>query len=160
MTLGRLSFFCGKMGAGKSTLAAELAAKSDAVLLSEDEWLAALYPGQIRTISDYRQYADRLKPQIRKLAQSLLQLGQNVVLDFPANTAAQRAWLKAVSDVVGAAHDCYVLDVDDATCLARIKQRAEDQPARRATDTEAMFRQMAQYFSLPDTTEKLHLVQQ
>jgi adenylylsulfate kinase-like enzyme len=34
---GKLIFFCGKMGAGKSTKASEIAQESNAVLLSEDE---------------------------------------------------------------------------------------------------------------------------
>ena len=34
---GRLTFFCGKMGAGKSTQANIMAKEKNAVLLSEDE---------------------------------------------------------------------------------------------------------------------------
>ena len=37
------------MGAGKSTKSKEIAQRKNAVLLSEDEWLAALYPHQIKT---------------------------------------------------------------------------------------------------------------
>jgi hypothetical protein len=44
---GTLIVFCGKMAAGKSTLARELAARDDAVLLVQDEFLAALFPGEI-----------------------------------------------------------------------------------------------------------------
>jgi len=42
--VGKLIFFCGKMGAGKSTKSKEFASESNAVLLSEDEWLSILYP--------------------------------------------------------------------------------------------------------------------
>ena len=37
MNKGTLTFFCGKMGSGKSTKAREIAQKNNAVLLSEDE---------------------------------------------------------------------------------------------------------------------------
>jgi len=40
----KLIFLCGKMAAGKSTLAKELAAREDAVLIVQDEFLDALYP--------------------------------------------------------------------------------------------------------------------
>ncbi|WP_237260292.1 AAA family ATPase [Thiomicrospira sp. S5] len=39
---GTLIFFSGKMGAGKSAYAKQLANELKAILLSEDEWLAAL----------------------------------------------------------------------------------------------------------------------
>ena len=38
-----LHFFCGKIAAGKSTLAAKLAEQEGTVLIAEDAWLAALY---------------------------------------------------------------------------------------------------------------------
>ncbi len=48
-----LVFFCGKMGAGKSTLAKRMATEMNALLLSEDEWLAALYLDEIHGLDDY-----------------------------------------------------------------------------------------------------------
>ncbi|MFN7696044.1 MAG: AAA family ATPase, partial [Burkholderiales bacterium] len=37
-----LHFFCGKAGAGKSTLAARIAQETGAVLISEDVWMTRL----------------------------------------------------------------------------------------------------------------------
>ncbi len=56
-----LHFLCGKIGAGKSTLAAELASGPGTMLLSEDRWLAALYPGEILDVADYGRCAARLR---------------------------------------------------------------------------------------------------
>jgi len=67
MKKGMLTFFCGKMGAGKSTKSADIALKRNAVLLSEDEWLQSLYPNMISSLEDYIEYSNRLKPQIKKL---------------------------------------------------------------------------------------------
>ena len=50
---GKLFFFCGKMGAGKSTKSKLVASENRAALISEDEWLAAHYPDQIKTFDDY-----------------------------------------------------------------------------------------------------------
>ncbi|MCB1148027.1 MAG: AAA family ATPase, partial [Leptospiraceae bacterium] len=49
MKHGTLIFFCGKMGAGKSTLAKQIAEEINGILFSEDDWLAALYPTEIKT---------------------------------------------------------------------------------------------------------------
>ncbi|MEE4175462.1 MAG: AAA family ATPase, partial [Xanthomonadales bacterium] len=43
MRTGALTLFSGKMGAGKSTKASQLAEERNAVLISEDHWLSMLY---------------------------------------------------------------------------------------------------------------------
>ena len=50
---GTLIYFCGKMGAGKSTESKKIAIERNAVLISEDEWLSKLYPNQITSFDDY-----------------------------------------------------------------------------------------------------------
>ena len=153
MQAGTLFFFCGKMGAGKSTQAGSLARKSNAVLLSEDEWLASLYPGQILTLPDYVKCSGLLKPQMKALVQSILATGTSVVMDFPANTIAQRDWFRGVFDEVGAPHQMLYLDVPDEVCLQRIALRRQEQPQRAKTDTPEMFEAMAQYFTPPTQKE-------
>ncbi|UJJ33154.1 ATP-binding protein [Halopseudomonas maritima] len=56
MNKGALTFFCGKMGAGKFAEASEVAQKSNAVLLPEDEWFASLYPNKTSSLNDYVEY--------------------------------------------------------------------------------------------------------
>ncbi len=155
---GTLTLFCGKMGAGKSTRAETLARESGAVLLSEDVWLADLYPGQIASLDDYVRCSSLLKPPIKRLVQSILRAGTDVVMDFPANTRAQRAWLKALSDETGAPHRLIVIEVPDAVCLARIARRRTERPERAATDTAEMFAQLTQYFAPPAADEAFHVV--
>ncbi|MGH9883153.1 MAG: AAA family ATPase, partial [Pyrinomonadaceae bacterium] len=46
----KLIFLCGKMAAGKSTLARDLAQRENAVLLVQDEFLDHLFPGEITDI--------------------------------------------------------------------------------------------------------------
>ena len=46
-----LHLLCGKIASGKSTLAKTLATEHAAIVLSEDHWLATLYPGEIRSIA-------------------------------------------------------------------------------------------------------------
>jgi len=53
MSKGALIFFCGKMGAGKTTKSREIAEARNAVWVSEDEWLEAVYPQKIDSLEDY-----------------------------------------------------------------------------------------------------------
>lgn len=85
---GTLIFFCGKMGAGKSTLSTKIARERGAVVISEDEWLAALFPGEIKNFKDYISYSSRLKPVLRLHVEQMLVAGTTVVLDFPGNTVS------------------------------------------------------------------------
>ncbi|QPB82254.1 AAA family ATPase [Pseudoalteromonas rubra] len=156
---GTLYYLCGKMGAGKSTLSRQLAQEHQAVVLSEDDWLAAHYPGQINTFDDYIEKSQLIKPFIKAHVQSLLQLGLNVVMDFPANTRRQRAWFVELSEAVQAEHQLYYLDVSDTQCLAQLAKRRIEQPARAQFDNEAVFYQVSQYFEAPEVSENLTLVQ-
>src|SRR5436309_14542710 len=90
----KLVFLCGKMAAGKSTLARKLAREYDAVLLVQDEFLVKLFPGEIVDIPGFVKYSSRLKDALAGHICSLLSRGVSVVLDFPGNTKAQRAWFR------------------------------------------------------------------
>ncbi|WP_245912468.1 AAA family ATPase [Brunnivagina elsteri] len=87
---GTLIFFCGKMGAGKSTLSRQISQELNAILLSEDDWLSNLYPEEIKNFDDYLKYANRLKPLLKNHLRNILNSGISVVMDFPANTKNQR----------------------------------------------------------------------
>jgi len=120
---GTLIFFCGKMGAGKSTKSKQLALDRNAVLISEDEWLAALYPDQIASFEDYIKFSGRLKPLVKNHVQNILSAETNVVMDFPANTVAQRKWFKAIISEIDAPHELIYLNTSDEICLKQIAKR-------------------------------------
>ncbi|GAA6167488.1 AAA family ATPase [Sessilibacter corallicola] len=153
MKIGTLTFFCGKMGAGKSTEAKKIARDTNAVLLSEDEWLASIYPDKITSLNDYLKYSGLLKPQIKQLVESILATGTHVVMDFPANTQSQRAWFRTIISEINAPHQLIFIDAPDDLCLKQIQRRRIEQPERAATDTAEMFAQVTQYFSAPTADE-------
>ena len=97
-TTPTLHLMCGKIASGKSTLAKTLAASHSALLLSEDHWLATLYPGEIHSVADYLRCVQRLRGVLGPLVIDTLKVGVAVVLDFPANTVADRQWLRALAD--------------------------------------------------------------
>lgn len=153
MNKGVLTFFCGKMGAGKTTKSREISQERNAVLLSEDEWLSSIYPNCIKTLADYIEYSGLLKPQIKKLVQSILSSGANVVMDFPANTIPQREWFKSIFAEIHARHELIYIDQPDEVCLEQIAKRRIEQPQRAATDTEEMFELVTRYFVAPTSDE-------
>ena len=150
---GTLVFFCGKMGAGKSTKALEMAQEIDAIVLAEDDWLAKLYPEEINNFDDYINYASRLKPLIKTLVQNMLKSGISVVMDFPGNTRKQRTWFKEIFSEFNLPHRLIYLDADDELCLKRIAQRRKTNPEREKFDTEEVFRHVTSYFQPPCATE-------
>ncbi len=152
---GALTFFCGKMGAGKSTKSKELALEKNAVILSEDEWLSSLYPNQITSFEDYIKYSAQLKPLLKTHVQNMLSVGTNVVMDFPANTKSQRKWLLELASEINAKHELIYLDVSDEDCIKQIAQRRTEQPERAAFDTEAMFYHVTNFFEEPSENEGL-----
>lgn len=149
-----LHLMCGKIASGKSTLAKSLATRQPSILLSEDHWLSRLYPDQIKSVTDYVRLARQIREVVGPLVIDALNAGVGVVMDFPANTSADRQWLKGLADAAGVSHCVHYLEIDDQTCRARLHVRngcAEHEFA--ATDAE--FDLITSYFRAPDEGEGL-----
>jgi len=144
-----LHFFSGKMAAGKSTLAKQLAKETNAILLCEDEWLKELYPSEIHTIPDYLKYSARLKIVIKKLVMSLLIDGVSVVMDFPANTKGQREWFREIFEQLNIAHTLHFVDKSDEVCKKQLRQRSENLPEGSVFTSEKEFDMITKYFQSP-----------
>src|SRR5476651_1742527 len=99
-----LYLLCGKIAAGKSTLANRLAARPATVLISEDYWNSNLFPGELNSIEDYSRYSMRVRSIMAPHVVSLLKAGISVVLDFHANTLASRNWMRGIFEAANAAH--------------------------------------------------------
>lgn len=155
---GKLLFFCGKMGAGKSTLSRELASQEGAVLLVEDEFLERLFPGQIADIAAYVTYSSRVRDALGPHICSLLSMGVSVVLDFPGNTRTQRAWFRRLIDSAGAEHELHFIEASDALCMRQLRHRSKDLPAESRWTTEAEFRAVTAYFEPPTVEEGFNVV--
>lgn len=122
-TSPRLHLICGKVAAGKSTLAAKLSAQPKIICLSEDDWLEALFSDQMKTLDDYLRCAAKLQVIVAPHVVSLLEAGVSVVLDFPANTQSQRRWLKGIAETARVPHILHFLDVPNEVCLSRLHAR-------------------------------------
>jgi len=153
-----LYLLCGKMAAGKSTLANRLSQLYGVVVICEDDLLAALYPGEITELSAYVEKSDRIKSAIEKTVVDLLSQGTSLILDFPANTVMQRKWLLGLADSANSNHELHYLDIPDDICKSRLQTRATQHPERAATDTVEMFDVITGYFEPPLSEEGLNIV--
>ena len=151
-----LHLVCGKIAAGKSTLAARLAEKPGTVLISEDHWLSRLYPGEIHSLEDYVRYSERLGGVMARHVQSLLRAGLSVVLDFPANTLKQRQRLREIITGAGVGHQLHFLDLPDAVCKARLRKRNE-QGSHDFAASDAEFDLFTSYFVAPMPDEGFNI---
>jgi predicted kinase len=108
-----LYLLCGKIAAGKSTLARRLAARPATLLVSEDHWTSHLFAGDLRTIDDYGRFSARLRATMGPHIVAILQRGLSIVLDFPANTVGNRNWMRSLITQANVAHELHLLDVPD-----------------------------------------------
>ncbi|UXZ98206.1 ATP-binding protein [Pseudomonas phytophila] len=156
MPTPKLHLMCGKIASGKSTLAKALVAEHSAILLSEDHWLSRLYPGEIKSVTDYVQFAHRIRDVLRPLVIDILQSGISVVLDFPGNTRADREWLRGLAESGGVGHCLHHLDVDDDICRARLHARNKSGDHDFAA-TDAEFDLITRHFQTPTPEEGLDI---
>lgn len=152
-----LHLVCGKIASGKSTLTSQLASAPHTVRISEDSLLAQLYPGQISSLADYVVHAARLRAAMQPLCLQMLQAGVSVVLDFPANTVASRVWMRELAEQSGVPHMLHFLDVSDAVCKARLRQRNADGKHPFQT-SEEQFDAITRHFAPPSAEEGFVIV--
>ncbi|MBS0527478.1 MAG: ATP-binding protein [Proteobacteria bacterium] len=152
-----LHLVCGKIGSGKSTLARQLATRPATLLISEDHWNSALWADELKTLEDYVRLSTRLRTAMAPHIVALLKQDLSVVLDFAANTVKQRAWVRSVIDAAGVPHELHVLDVPDAICLQRLRQRnASGVHEFHVTDAE--FEQFTRHYLPPSPDEGFNVV--
>lgn len=151
-----LHLLCGKIAAGKSTLSKALAAEPLSVLVSEDDWMPRLFP-ENRTIEDYIRTSARLREAIGPHIVKLLCAGMSVVLDFPANTRANREWMRGLFEAARVPHQLHYLEVSDQVCLARMHARnATGEHPYNVTDEQ--FAAITSYFDPPHADEGFALI--
>jgi predicted kinase len=147
-----LHLICGKVAAGKSTLAARLAEAPATILIAEDHWTSRLFKDELKTIADYARYSRRLRDAMGPHVVSLLKVGLSVVLDFPANTPANRQWMRSLFEGAGVAHCLHFLDVSDDVCRQRLHRRNDD-GSHEFTVSDAEFDEITRYFVAPTAAE-------
>jgi predicted kinase len=125
--MATLHFISGKAGAGKTTLARQIARTVPAVLICEDQWISRL-ADPVENLQQYLAASARIRSVIGPLSVDLLKLGTSVVFDFAGNTVNDRRWIRSIFERATADHRLHYVPADDGTCRARIRQRNVSKP--------------------------------
>ncbi len=151
-------FVCGKMAAGKSTLARDLAVRENAILLVQDDFLNALFPAEITGIPGFVECSSRLQNALTPHVCALLSKGISVVLDFPGNIKVQRAWFRDVIERTNVEHELHYVDASDALCKSQLRERSTRLPVGTPWTRDADFEAITAYFQPPTEDENFNVV--
>ena len=154
----KLIFLCGKMAAGKSSLARDLAERENAILFVQDQFLDSLFPGEIVDIPGFVKCSSRLNNALAPHICALLSKGISFVLDFPGNTKAQRAWFRGIFERANVEHELHFVNASDTLCKSQLKDRSQLLPPGTPWTTEAEFDAVTAYFQPPSEDEKFNVV--
>lgn len=146
------------MAAGKSTLARDLAEREDAVLLVQDDFLDALFPGEITEVQAFVERYSRLKNALAPHICALLLKGITVVLDFAAATKAQRVWFRELIESTNVPHELHFVHASDALCKSQLRHRSKGLPPGTPWTAEADFETINAYFEPPTEDEGFNVV--
>ena len=152
-----LYLICGKIAAGKSTLALQLAARPATLLITMDHWMSVLFPTENRTIEDFARLSARLRAAMGPHIVDILRRELSVVLDFPANTVMWRRWMRSLIVEADVAHELHVLDVPDSVCKQRLSHRntVGEHPYQVSEEEHGLF---MSYFVAPGPHEGFNIV--
>jgi predicted kinase len=148
MAEARLILICGLPGAGKTTLARALAAEVSAVRLSPDEWKHAL--GIDYYDEDGRV---RLEAQLWVLAQELLGLGMNVILEHGFWARSERDELRGAARAMGVPVELRYLPASVDELWRRLAVRNQEARPGTAPIARDDLERWAQQFEAPSAEE-------
>ena len=144
----RLLLTCGLPGAGKTTIARQLAAERGALRLTQDEWLIAL--GSTPWDATTR---GRVDEQLWRLAQEVLRLGLSVVVDFGLWARVERDEMRSAARDLGVGVELHYLDVPSDELWRRIEARNAEPPWRSYPIDREHFEEWLSVFQAPDAAE-------
>jgi predicted kinase len=148
---------CGPVGAGKTTYSMALAKEIGAIRFSIDPWMQTLFAKDMQSL-DYAwilERVDRCHQQIWEVAEQILKLNGNVILDLGFTSRQHRDRFKALSKAVGVEAEIHYLKAAIAVRKQRVKQRNMDKnPSLYSFEiTDFMFDFMEGKFEPPVASE-------
>jgi len=144
----RLILTCGLPGAGKTTLARQLAADRSAVRLTKDEWLWALGASPWDTPT-----SAKVERELWRIARELLSLGVTVVLDFGLWARVERDEMRTEARGLGVGVELHCLNAPIDELWRRIQTRNLKPPWDSEPILRAHLVEWASTFQQPDAAE-------
>ena len=148
MNEARLILTCGLPGAGKTTLAKQVAKDRAAVRLTKDEWLVALGSNPWDEPTQ-----EKMERELWRLAQEILRLGLSVVLDFGLWARVERDEFRAVARSLGVGVELHYLHAPTEELWRRIDARNSEPPWDSYPITRTHLDEWTASFQAPDDAE-------
>jgi predicted kinase len=123
--MATLHMVYGFVGAGKTTFAKKLESSLPAVRFTHDEWMSKLY-GDNPPLEHFADYYSRVHDLIWIYAERLLELNQDVVLDFGFWSRVSRDEARVKATALGAEYKLYLLDAPEDILKKRVRKRNEN----------------------------------
>lgn len=146
--MSTLHLICGLPGSGKSTLAKKLEKEHSALLLSPDEWM-----GRIVGNGENEEKRAVIETMQWEIAQKVLTLGVDVILDFGFWTRKERDEFKARATGIGATVKLYFLDVLREELWHRLQERNKNLPPNTFNVEESDLDKWIKDFEVPTSEE-------
>ena len=150
---------CGFIGAGKTTFARQLEARTGAVRITKDEWLVRLI-GNDPTIDGYAEYDQRMVELSRHVAFQLVAKGIDVILDEGFWGKEERVSIRRRIEAMGAVAVLYYVDTPIETMRAQVARRSVDPPKDSLRIGAAVFDSYLPYWQPPGEDEDYLLASQ
>lgn len=124
-TTGRPTLFLpiGLPGSGKTTAARRIETERNALRLSKDEWMKALYG-----LANPPAASDVIEGRLIEVGLRALALGVDVVIDFGLWGRDERSALRAAAAELGAGVEMLYAEVSPAERRRRLSRRQADEP--------------------------------
>lgn len=137
----QIHLLIGPVGAGKTTFAAQLATRRDALVLNLDAWMANLFrpdrpadANQVEVMAWYAERVERCIDQIWEVTRGALAAGTEVVLEIGLIRRLDRERFYARVDAEAVDMRVYLVDAPREVRRARVLQRNRDKGATHSMD--------------------------
>lgn len=119
--MAKVVMTCGKICSGKTTYAEKLRVKYNAIILSVDEIMLALFDQNVGEKHD--NYVERTEKYLFNKSLDIINIGVNVILDWGFWTESERNYAKEFYGSQNIDYEFHYIDVSDENWRIRLDKR-------------------------------------